>query len=41
VREHPDFEEARRRVVPIMVRVLWQQPSPFRGLAGMLERTAS
>jgi hypothetical protein len=40
VREQPDFEEARRQVVPIMARVLRRQPLPFRALAEALERTA-
>jgi hypothetical protein len=35
----PDFEEARRRVVEIMVRVLRLQPSPVRVLAKVLGRT--
>jgi hypothetical protein len=36
-REQPDFEEARRRVVAIMLRVLRQQPAPARVLAAVLE----
>jgi hypothetical protein len=35
----PDFEEARRRVVGIVVRVLRLQRSPVRVLARILERT--
>jgi hypothetical protein len=36
LREQPDFEDARRRVVAVMVRVLRQQASPFRVLAEVL-----
>jgi hypothetical protein len=36
VREQPDFEEARWRVVPIMIRLLRQQPSRFRGITKLL-----
>jgi hypothetical protein len=35
----PDLEEARRRVVEIMVRVLRLQPSPVRVLAKVLGRS--
>jgi hypothetical protein len=38
-REQPDFEEARRQMVGIMVRVLRQEPSPVRVVAKILERT--
>src|SRR5438034_11292407 len=36
VREQPDFEEARRRVLAVMIRVLEQQPAPTRELAALL-----
>jgi hypothetical protein len=38
-RAEPDFDEARRRVVEIMIRVARLQPSPVRVLAKILERT--
>jgi hypothetical protein len=37
LREQPDFEESRRRVVSIMVRVLRRQPQPFCILAEVIE----
>ena len=36
VRQPPEFEESRRRVVAVMVRVLERQPPPLRALAAVL-----
>src|SRR5262245_41091962 len=40
VRERADFEEARQRVLAIIVRVLRKEASPFRVLAEVLGQTA-